>query len=79
MDEDEKEVGAALLDIGGGTTDLVIIQDNIVRHTAVIPFGGNSITEDVKQGCGVSSKTARPRCGARSISCSPTPMGAQAA
>ena len=58
LDEDEKEVGVALLDIGGGTTDLVIIQDNIVRHTAVIPFGGNSITEDVKQGCGVSSKTA---------------------
>ena len=58
LDEDEKEVGVALLDIGSGTTDLVIIQDNIVRHTAVIPFGGNSITEDVKQGCGVSSKTA---------------------
>lgn len=58
LDDDEKEVGVALLDIGGGTTDLVIIQDNIVRHTAVIPFGGNSITEDVKQGCGVSSKTA---------------------
>ena len=58
LDEEEKEVGVALLDIGAGTTDLVIIQDNIVRHTAVIPFGGNSITEDVKQGCGVSSKTA---------------------
>ena len=58
LDEDEKEVGVALLDIGGGTSDLVIIQDNIIRHTAVIPFGGNSITEDVKQGCGVSSKTA---------------------
>ncbi len=58
LDEEEKEVGVALLDIGGGTTDLVIIQDNIVRHTAVIPFGGNAITEDVKQGCGVSSKTA---------------------
>ena len=58
LDDDAKQVGVALLDIGGGTTDLVIIQDNIVRHTAVIPFGGNSITEDVKQGCGVSSKTA---------------------
>ncbi len=58
LDEEEKEVGVVLLDIGSGTTDLVIIQDNIVRHTAVIPFGGNSITEDIKQGCGVSSKTA---------------------
>ena len=58
LDEEEKEVGVALLDIGSGTTDLIIIQDNIVRHAAVIPFGGNSITEDVKQGCGVSTKTA---------------------
>lgn len=58
LDEEEKEVGVALLDIGSGTSDLIIIHDNIVRHTAVIPFGGNSITEDVKQGCGVSTKTA---------------------
>lgn len=58
LDEEEKEVGVALLDIGGGTTDLIIIQDNIVRHTAVIPFGGNIITEDIKQGCGVSLKIA---------------------
>ncbi len=58
LDEDEKEVGVALLDIGGGTSDLLIIQDNVVRHAAVIPFGGNCITEDVKQGCGVSLKTA---------------------
>lgn len=58
LDDEEKEVGVALLDIGAGTTDLLIIQDNIVRHTAIIPFGGNCITEDIKQGCGVSSKTA---------------------
>lgn len=58
LDEEEKEVGVALLDIGSGTSDLIIIQDNIIRHTAIIPFGGNSITEDVKQGCGVSTKTA---------------------
>lgn len=56
--EDEMELGVAMLDIGGGTSDLLIIQDNIIRHTAVIPFGGNCITEDVKQGCGVSSKIA---------------------
>ncbi len=58
LEEDEKEIGVALLDIGGGTSDLIIIQDNIVRHTSVIPFGGNCITEDLKHGCGVSSKIA---------------------
>ena len=58
LDDEEREVGVALLDIGGGTTDLVIIRDNVVRHAAVIPFGGNSITEDLKQGCGVSAKVA---------------------
>lgn len=58
LSEDEMEIGVAMLDIGGGTTDLLIIQDNIIRHTAVIPFGGNCITEDVKQGCGISSKLA---------------------
>lgn len=58
LGEDEMEIGVAMLDIGGGTSDLLIIQENIIRHTAVIPFGGNSITEDVKQGCCVSSKIA---------------------
>lgn len=58
LEDDEKEVGVALLDIGGGTTDLLVIHENVVRHAAVIPFGGNCITEDLKQGCGVSSKVA---------------------
>lgn len=58
LEDEDKEVGVALLDIGGGTSNLLIIQDNIIRHAAVIPFGGNSITEDLKQGCGVSSKVA---------------------
>ena len=40
-----------MIDIGGGTTDIAIFQDDIIRHTAVIPFGGNVITEDIKQGC----------------------------
>jgi len=40
LSEDEKEVGVALLDIGGGTSDLAIYYDGIIRHTAVIPFGG---------------------------------------
>ncbi len=56
--EEECEIGVAIVDIGGGTTDLIIIQDNIVRHAAVIPFGGNSITEDIRMGCGVSLKQA---------------------
>lgn len=55
---DEMELGVALVDIGGGTSDLIIYQNNIIRHTAVIPFGGNSITEDIRQVCGVSLKHA---------------------
>lgn len=58
LEDDEREVGVAMLDIGGGTSDLLIIQDNIIRHAAVIPFGGNSITEDIRQGCGISLKHA---------------------
>ena len=58
LEEEEKEVGVVLLDIGGGTTDLVIIHENVIKHTAVIPFGGNCITEDLKQGCGVSTIVA---------------------
>lgn len=48
---EEKEAGVVLVDIGGGTTDIAIFQDGIIRHTAVIPFGGNVITEDIKEGC----------------------------
>jgi cell division protein FtsA len=51
LSEEEKEAGVALVDIGGGTTDIAIFQDGIIRHTAVIPFGGNVITEDIKEGC----------------------------
>ncbi len=51
LDEDELEAGVALVDIGGGTTDLAIFQEGIIRHTCVIPFGGNIITEDIKDGC----------------------------
>jgi len=58
LTEDETELGVAMVDIGGGTTDLLIYEDNIIRHTAVIPFGGNSITEDLRQGCGVSLRNA---------------------
>lgn len=58
LTEDEMEVGAAVIDLGGGTTDLLIYHNNIIRHSAVIPFGGNSITEDLRQGCSVSLRNA---------------------
>ena len=51
LGEEEKEAGVCLVDIGGGTTDLAIFYDSIIRHTAVIPFGGNIVTSDIKQGC----------------------------
>jgi len=54
----EKDAGVALIDIGGGTTDLAIFQGGIVRHTAVIPFGGNIITEDIRIGCEVMIEDA---------------------
>lgn len=55
---EEKEAGVALIDIGGGTTDLAIFKDGIIRHTAVIPFGGGVITEDIKEGCSIIEKQA---------------------
>jgi cell division protein FtsA len=55
---EEKEAGVVLVDIGGGTTDVAIFQDGIIRHTAVIPFGGNVITEDVKEGCTIIKSQA---------------------
>jgi cell division protein FtsA len=51
LTDDEKEAGVVLVDIGGGTTDVAVYYDSIIRHTAVIPFGGNVITEDIKKGC----------------------------
>lgn len=58
LSEEEKEAGVALVDIGGGTTDITIFQEGIIRHTAVIPFGGNVITKDVKEGCTVMAQQA---------------------
>lgn len=58
LDNEEKEAGVALVDIGGGTTDLAIFQDGIIRHTCVIPFGGNIITEDIKEGCKITKLQA---------------------
>ncbi len=58
LSEEEKEAGVVLVDIGGGTTDVAIFKDGIIRHTAVIPFGGNVITEDIKEGCSIIEKQA---------------------
>ncbi|MEZ5050636.1 MAG: cell division protein FtsA [Saprospiraceae bacterium] len=58
LSDDEKEAGVALVDIGGGTTDITIFKDGIIRHTAVIPFGGNVITKDIIEGCAVLNEQA---------------------
>jgi cell division protein FtsA len=58
LSQEEKEAGVALIDIGGGTTDLAIFKDGIIRHTSVVPFGGNVITEDIKEGCSIIEKQA---------------------
>ncbi|MBT6729273.1 MAG: cell division protein FtsA [Cryomorphaceae bacterium] len=58
LSNEEKEAGVALIDIGGGTTDVAIFKDGIIKHTAVIPFGGNVITEDIKEGCSIIGNQA---------------------
>jgi cell division protein FtsA len=58
LTDEEMEAGVALVDIGGGTTDIAIFHDGIIRHTAVIPFGGNIITEDIRNGCYILPKYA---------------------
>ncbi|MBT9393863.1 cell division protein FtsA [Hymenobacter sp. NST-14] len=58
LSDEEKEAGVALIDIGGGTTDLAVFKDGIIRHAAVLPFGGNIITSDIKQGCLVMQNQA---------------------
>ncbi len=58
LTDDEKEIGVALVDIGGGTTDVAVFYDGIIRHTAVIPFGGNVVTQDIRQGCNILERFA---------------------
>ncbi|MEJ6505581.1 MAG: cell division protein FtsA [Crocinitomicaceae bacterium] len=58
LSEEEKEAGIVLVDIGGGTTDVAIFHDGIIRHTAVIPFGGNIITQDIRTGCRILERHA---------------------
>ncbi|MBC7923203.1 MAG: cell division protein FtsA [Ferruginibacter sp.] len=58
LTDEEREAGVALVDIGGGTTDVAVYYDNIIRHTAVVPFGGSIITSDIKQGCMIMQNQA---------------------
>ncbi len=53
LDEEEKEVGVALLDIGGGTTDLAVFEEKTIRHTAVIGIAGKKVTDDIRKGLGI--------------------------
>jgi cell division protein FtsA len=53
MCDQDLEAGVAIVDIGGGTTDLAVFYEGILKHTAVIPFGGENITDDIKKGLGV--------------------------
>jgi cell division protein FtsA len=53
MGQEDLEAGVAIVDIGGGTTDLAVFYEGILKHTAVIPFGGENITNDIKTGLGV--------------------------
>src|ERR1700728_685863 len=50
LSDDEKEIGAAVVDIGGGTTDIILYVDGGIAHTSVIPVGGNNITSDIAAG-----------------------------
>ena len=59
MCDQDLEAGVAIVDIGGGTTDLAVFYEGILKHTAVIPFGGENITNDIKTGLGVLKKIGR--------------------
>lgn len=58
LSAEEKEAGVVLVDIGGGTTDIAIFHEGIIQHTAIIPFGGNVVTEDIKEGCTIMKRQA---------------------
>lgn len=58
LTEEEKETGVVLLDIGGGTTKLAIFQEGVLRYSSLIPFGGNVLTHDIKEGCSIILRQA---------------------
>lgn len=59
LDEKDKEAGVVLVDIGGGTTDIAIIHERRLCHTAVIPLAGEIITQDIKEGCSILREQAQ--------------------
>lgn len=58
LDDSDRDAGVAMVDIGGGTTDIAIFYDGIIRHTEVLPLAGNAITNDIRQGCNILKKQA---------------------
>lgn len=58
LDDEEKEIGVALLDIGGGTTDLAVFEERTIRHTAVIGIAGKKVTDDIRKGFGILTDQA---------------------
>lgn len=58
LTDDEKEMGAILLDMGAGTTKLAVYHEGVMLHTAVIPFAGDVVTRDIKEGCSILPKWA---------------------
>lgn len=58
LDEEEKEIGVALIDIGGGTTDIAVFEGGIIRHTALFGIAGRQVTDDVRRGLGIIATQA---------------------
>jgi len=58
ISDDEKDLGVALMDVGGGTTDLVVYTHGAIRHTAVIPIAGDQITNDIAMALRTPTKEA---------------------
>jgi len=58
LTEEEKETGVALVDIGGGTTKISIFYEGVLCHTSMVPFGGNVVTMDIKEGCSITVRQA---------------------
>ena len=58
LDDSDRDAGVAMVDIGGGTTDIAIFHDGIIRHTSVLPLAGNAITNDIREGCNILRRQA---------------------
>ncbi len=58
LDDSDRDAGVAMVDIGGGTTDIAIFHDGIIRHTSVLPLAGNAITNDIREGCNIMKRQA---------------------